>query len=312
MDLFVYMDLNSDQKSRVRRTASPRKVHFCVPGTTFDAAADVFLKSGIVLGNPPPDWFARHHTLQWVQLDSAGFGEYVDSDPSGDDARERPVISNLPGFFAETVAETCLAGILALKRGIDHCVRLKERRHWRGSAIRPELGTLTGSRVVLFAFGSINRRLADLLEPFNCRVSPFGQDWIPDDLDRALAVADVVVCNAPHTPRTAGVFDRDRLGRLPRTAIFVNAGRGTLLDEAELARRLREGRLAGAVIDVTAVEPLPTTHPFWDCPNLILTQHSAGGTADETDRKLEFFETNLARYDRGVPVNGIINSSRGY
>ncbi|UVK46611.1 hypothetical protein BPNPMPFG_002297 [Mesorhizobium sp. AR07] len=91
-----------------------------------------------------------------------------------------------------------------------------------------------------------------------------------------------------------------------------NFGRGSILDEGALADALEQGRLGGAVIDVTRDEPLPAGHRFWACPNIILTQHSGGGTTDELDRKIDVFLANLARFRAGTPLEGIVDFSRGY
>ena len=131
-------------------------------------------------------------------------------------------------------------------------------------------------------------------------------------MDPCLQCADAVVCVAPGTPNTDRVFHRKRLSLLPQTAIFVNAGRGAIVDEAALNEMLREGRLAGAAVDVTIEEPLPADHPFWDCPNMILTQHTGGGTAREADRKVEVFIANFERFVSSQPLQGIANISRGY
>ena len=75
---------------------------------------------------------------------------------------------------------------------------------------------------------------------------------------------------------------------------------------------LLPGAWGGAVIDVTLDEPLPDDHPFWICPNTIITQHSGGGTMDEIDRKIDVFAANLTRYRNGEPLVGTVDFSRGY
>lgn len=264
----------------------------------------------IVFGNPSPAALAANAALCWLQLESAGFGEYVGQDwsrPAG------PVqVTNLAGFFAEPVAESALAGILALCRGIDRLVRLQDRGIWEGDPIRTRLRRLQGARVVLFGHGAINRRLGALLAPFGCAITPFGRYWTDAELNSALSSADVVACCVPATPQTCGLFNAARIALLRPGAIFCNFGRGSLLDEEALDAALRADRLGGAVIDVTRDEPLPSGHPFWTSPNLILTQHSGGGSADEMDRKITVFLDNLSRFRAGQPLVGLVDFSRGY
>lgn len=310
MDIFVCLDLTDGQAARLRTVCGADRLHIrgCVPG---EAALDPsFPACEVALGNPPPAWLPQSAALRWVQLESVGFGEYRGLDwPT---LGRRVTLTNLAGFFAEPVAETALAGILALARGIDRLVRLQSARQWIGDPLRAELRTLTAAKVVLFGHGAINRRLAALLTPFGCSIAAFGSDWTDERLNAALSAADIVVSAVPETDATAGVFDAARLSLLKPSALFVNLGRGSVVDEDALAARLRDGRLGGAVIDVTVQEPLPPDHPFWSCPNTILTQHSGGGTADEIDRKIGHFADNLARYRAGQPLAGVVDFERGY
>ena len=267
---------------------------------------DDFRAARFAFGNPPVDWIMASPGLEWLQLESVGFAEYLSLPPGG------PKVTNLAGLFADPVAESALAGILALNRGIDRLTLLRQDTTWLGDALRPDLHLLTGARVVLFGMGAINRRLAELLAPFGCSITAFRSDWKSATLDAALGQADIVACVAPATSATADVFDARRLSLLPPQALFVNFGRGSLLDEAALAAALTANRLRGAVIDVTREEPLLSGHPFWTAPRLILTQHSAGGSEDEIDRKIDTFLANLARLRNGHALQGLVDFSRGY
>ncbi len=269
-----------------------------------------FDRAEIVFGNPPGDWVAASPALRWVQLESVGFGEYAGLDWIALGSRVR--MTNLAGFFAEPVAESILAGLLGLFRGIDRLAVLRDKGEWLGDGIRPSLRTLAGANVVLFGHGSINARVGDLLAPFGCTIVPFRSDWSDEALNAALASADAVISTVPDTPRTRLTFDRARLARMKPGALFLNFGRGSVVDDDALADALTSGALGGAVIDVTRDEPLPAGHRFWAVPNLILTQHSGGGTGDEIARKIKTFTDNLARYRRGEALVGEIDFSRGY
>lgn len=264
----------------------------------------------VAFGNPDPAALNGAGSLRWVQLESVGFGEYADLD--WDVLKHRLTLTNLAGFFADPVAETALAGLLALARGVDDLVRLQDKATWEGDPIRTQLWSLAGRHVVMVGYGAINQRLAALLSPFQCRITPIRSDTSAEDMDRALCTADIVVCTAPDTTATRGMFGAARLALLPPHAIFANLGRGSIVNEAALAEALNAGRIGGALLDVTEDEPLPVSHPFWTCKNTILTQHSGGGTADEMDRKIDVFLANFARYRDGAPLNGIVDMKRGY
>ena len=294
--------LASDQQRRLQEGAGDWDVAFQDPAHISDCP--------IVFGNPEPDVVAANRALNWMQLESVGFGEYADLDLSRDDGMVQ--VTNLAGFFADPVAETALAGILALGRGIDRLAMLKREVAWVGDPFREDLRLLKGASVLLFGLGAINRRLAELLSPFGCKITYFKSDWTADRLDAALPEADVVVATVPDLPATRGLFDTARLNRMKRGSLFCNFGRGSLVDETALAQSLDSEHLGGAVIDVTQDEPLPPDHAFWRCPNTIVTQHSAGGTTDELDRKIDVFLDNLARYRAGEPLDGLVDFKKGY
>ena len=188
----------------------------------------------------------------------------------------------------------------------------QRRVGWKEEVIRPSLSVIKDASVVLIGRGHINSRVAELLAPFGCKVQSFGSDLDTSELDQNLRKADIIVCCAPHTAQSQGLFGADRFSLLKPDALFLNFGRGSLIDEDALANALKAGQLGAAVIDVTRQEPLPVDHPFWTTPNLLLTQHTAGGSSDEVDRKIDFLFTNYARYRNGEPLLSPIDFKKGY
>jgi len=296
----VQVDLSKSQRTRL--SASARGCDLVWDGT-LDGC-------DVVFGNPEAIEMRDAADLKWVQLESVGFGEYLEMD--WDILGQRMTMTNLAGFFADPVAETALAGILALGRGIDRLVRHQSGSEWVGDPIRTNLGLLKNARVIMLGHGSINLRLAELLAPFHCDFTYFDSTASPQTIERGLPLADILVAAVPDTPATRNLMNGYRLGLLPSHAVLVNLGRGSLVDEVALADALQARKLGGAVLDVTSDEPLPGEHPFWTCPNTILTQHSGGGTTDELDRKIEFFLSNLARYQAGQTLTGRVDLTRGY
>jgi phosphoglycerate dehydrogenase-like enzyme len=132
-------------------------------------------------------------------------------------------------------------------------------------------------------------------------------------LDGLLPNADILVIAAPATGETRGLVTAERLDHLPQGAIVVNVARGSLLDEHALAKRLREGRLSGAVLDVFEREPLPSDSDLWDAPRLLLTPHvSATSPRGYWRRQLELFTDNLARFAAGRPMRNVVDKVAGY
>jgi len=270
----------------------------------------------VVFGNVPPAWLEQAPKVRWVQLDSAGVQAYV----SFNGARSSAPIAftHLRDFYGWAVAEAAVAGILAFYRQLPRLLAAQRERRWVKPEVEPAIGQLRGARVVILGAGAIGRRLAAVLEPFGCEVQFFArrtqaaQLHTRAELDARLASTDVLVNTLPQTPQTVGLLDRDRLWRLPPTALLVNVGRGSVLHEGALVEALDSGRLAGAVLDVTAVEPLPRESPFWLHPRVILTQHTAGRFPRETDEKLTRFLANFDRYQRGERLADEVDMARGY
>ena len=305
MSVFVCLPLTSEQSSRLQRALPAQNLHFHPAPEPDPVARETFDGCQTAFGNPPPSWIADSPTLRWIQLESVGFGEYAGLD--WQTLSPRVQMTNLAGFFSEPVAESILAGILSHYRGIGRLSNLQTNRKWSGNELRPLLKTLNGTQVLLFGRGDINRRVAELLGPFNCEIQSFGRNWEHPELQRALAKADIVICTVPDSPSTRGLFDGNLIGNIKHGGLFVNFGRGSLIDEAALADALDSGHLSGAVIDVTKDEPLPSTHRFWTCPNMLLTQHTGGGTTDEVDRKIDFFLANFDRQQRKEPLHSVID-----
>lgn len=219
---------------------------------------------------------------------------------------------------ATSVAEFAIAQILALAKlsaAMDAAVR---RGDW-GARHRLAPLELAGKTLFVIGFGRIGTRVARralafemrvlVFDPYVCasRIAEAGCQPVAT-LDAGLGQADVLSLHCPLTAETRGMIDGARLARLRTGALLVNTARGGLVDEPALAAALREGRLAGAALDVMVPEPLPPDDPLLAAPNLLLSPHVAGVTAESARRMaLEAAENVLAglsgRLDPAVLVN---------
>ena len=126
----------------------------------------------------------------------------------------------------------------------------------------------------------------------------------------ALREGDFVVILVPLTPETTGLIGVDALAAMKPTAWLVNIARGATVNETALREALEQRRIAGAILDVFATEPLPPSHPFWRLPNLVLTPHISGPSTPEEIAPV--FDDNLARYLAGKPLRHVVDRKRGY
>lgn len=205
------------------------------------------------------------------------------------------------GLHDGPVAEHALALTLALVRLLPLAMRQQQDHVWDdelGGAMMDRahdgrIITLDGANVTIWGFGSIASRLAPLLRALGAWVTGIARSTGPrhgfevfdeDSLPLVLAETDVLIMVLPRHGSTDAALNAERLAQLKPAALVVNVGRGTTVDEEALLAAVRSGRVAGAALDVTAVEPLPPSSPLWDEPNVLLTPHVASGRPQEADR----------------------------
>lgn len=224
--------------------------------------------------------------------------------------RERGVtVTNTPGVNAHAVAEHTMALILAVTRRIPAMDTGVRAGQWpRGMLVQ-----LEGKTLGIVGLGAVGRRVAKLAAPFGMRLlaSTHG-----DDAGRAAAVgarhvpietllreSDVVSLHLRLSGDTTRYLGRERLGLMKPTAFLINTARGDLVDRDALVDALRNGRLAGAALDVFHEEPVRADDPLLALPNVVLTPHNAGMTPEVIDVGLRRAVENVAAYLRGAPTN---------
>jgi phosphoglycerate dehydrogenase-like enzyme len=285
----------SDKRSRSVLTAGPRD------STVLDA--------DVAYGQPSPEDCIESASLRWVEASTAGYARY-DNEAFREGMRSRGCIfTNASRAFSDPCAEHGLAMMLALSRQLLPSYREQlGDRGWLHSAMREQSRLLARQTVVMLGFGSIGRRLAELLVPFSMRIyavrrqirSETGVSIVPEgSLTKVLAEADHVVDVLPENEATRGYVNARRIACFKTGARFYNLGRGATVDQDALLRGLESGKVGAAYLDVTTPEPLPPGHPLWTAPNCFITPHSAGGHRDEGLSLVRHFLANLAAFEKG-------------
>jgi phosphoglycerate dehydrogenase-like enzyme len=234
--------------------------------------------------------------LRVIQTLSAGVDWLVGRVP------EHVMVCNARGVYDAPLAEWVVGAILAMQRGLVQSRDAQARHDWE--AIEPP--ELSGRRVVILGLGSIGTAIADRLRPFGVEVIGVGRtarDGVRGlaDLDEVLRGADILVNILPLTSETTGLLDARRLGLLPDGALIVNAGRGRTIETAALVNELQSGRIRAA-LDVTDPEPLPSDHPLWELPNVLISPHMAGDSPASTIRSFELAGDQIRRFAAGEPL----------
>ena len=307
--------LPPDVLERLCRSVAPHAVRLAA-GTVSNlhpGEADPALAvAEVAFGQPDPQQVIESPRARWVHLSSAGYTRY-DTDAFRAALRSRGgVLTNSSSVYDAPCAEHALAMILALARQLpeSHDHQRGDRR-WPSDTLRRRQYLLDGQSILIYGYGAIGRRLAELLAPLRMRVTAVrrqarGDEGVtvvtPAAADALLPSADHVMNILPLSGATANFFDADRLARLSPRARFYNIGRGGTVDQAALTHALAQGWIAGAYLDVTTPEPLPPNHPLWAMRHCLITPHTAGGHATEFHRLADHFLANLRRYAAGEPL----------
>jgi phosphoglycerate dehydrogenase-like enzyme len=259
--------------------------------------------------------------LRWIHATSAGAGEQVRKAALPAEALKRVAITTSSGVHAVPLAEYAILGLLAVAKELPRFVEEQRAKAW--PEVRRPLRELDGQTLFLVGLGDIGRETARLGKALGMRTVGFRRtqgpppEWVdevhgPERLAELAGRADAMVVSLPLTDQTAGLIDRATIDRLPASCIFVNVGRGGVVDEPALIDALRERRIAGAVLDVFATEPLPEDSPLWTLPNVLVTPHAAALSARENERIVQLFVDNLRRYLDGRPLRYVVESGVFY
>jgi D-3-phosphoglycerate dehydrogenase len=253
-----------------------------------------------------------------IQQPTAGY-ENVDLDAA--DQKGIPVANAGPAN-AVAVAEHAVMGIIACLRHLREAITDAEHGGWDQQRwIDRDLDDLYQRSVGILGLGATGTALARRLKGFEAQTLYFKRHRLDPVEEQELAVtyierdellrrSQVLVLTLPLTPDTRSLMNAERLSMLPRGAVVVNVSRGAIVDEAALSEALRSGRLGGAALDVFEEEPLPPGHPLANLPNVILTPHIAGVTAQAKRNILINSIGNVARVLCGEAPEFVVNHPR--
>lgn len=224
------------------------------------------------------------------------------------------VVSNVPAYSAQSVAEAVLASIFALRRQL-FAYRDAALRQWPTSAqfcvhAQP-VQDVQGAVLGIVGKGAIGEAVARLATAVGMRVlfaehrgrSQIRSGYLP--FDEVLERSDVLSLHCPLSTATHGLIGTAELARIKPGAMLINTARGPLVDEAALLKALRIGHLGGAALDVLSTEPPAVTQPLLNLlhPNLIVTPHIAWASRSSLQRLAEALVANLTAFAAGEPIN---------
>lgn len=322
----VVQDLWPGRTQELGRVAPGLELVVAQSDAAFAAAVE---DADAAMGLLTPEVWRRARRLRWVQLPAAGVERYL-AIPG---IRESNlVLTNAQRIFAEGGAEHVMAMVLALARRLPVAFALQRDRKWEPEPLTgptpysgrgSELMELRGKTLLVAGLGGIGTEVARLASGIGMRViatrnsSRSGPPFVAyvglaDELPTLAREADVIVDCLPLTAETEKVFGEAFFAGVSRRALFVNISRGKTVDTEALLRAIQDGRIAAAGLDVTDPEPLPTEHPLWRLPNVIITPHIGGDSDGHMSRMWLLFEENLRRFTAGDRLLSVVDKERGY
>ncbi len=224
--------------------------------------------------------------------------------------RRNILVCNAAGYSTNAVAELAFGLMISLYRNIPECDIRTRSEGTKDGLVGPELKDKT---LGIVGTGAIGLRVAEIARAFGCDLLGYSRTQRSEaealgikyvSLDELMSTCDIVTLHMPSDESTKNMISKDKIALMKRSALLINTARGPIVDNQALAEALKEGKIAGAGIDVFETEPpIPETHPLVDSPNTVLTPHVAFATKEAMIIRAEIVFNNISQWLKGEPVN---------
>jgi phosphoglycerate dehydrogenase-like enzyme len=299
-----------------RLAAAQPNLSVIVAENETDAAGAIALADA-AFGTVSPALLRAASRLRWIQAPQAAppAGWY---DPEL--IAHAAVVTNFREIFNDHIGAHIMAFILAFARGLHRYLPQQLSREWRPAPLDTGVIHLPEATALIVGVGGIGAESARLAAAFGMQVlgvdsrrevAPPGVAELHPAaaLDSLLPRADFVILTVPHTPSTEGFMNRARFQLMKRSAFFINIGRGMTTRLDDLVAALNAGEIAGAALDVFEQEPLPSDHPMWTTPGVLITPHTAGFGPYLDDRRYDILSDNCRRFLAGEPLRNVVDKA---
>lgn len=260
------------------------------------AKADILITLGEDL---TPELVEMAANLKWINVISAGLDQmpFKILDDKG------ILVTNARGIHKIPMAEYTIAMMLQVSRSTKQLIANEQRGKWDRTV---KMNEISGKTIGILGVGAIGGEIARLAKAFNMKVVGMNRSGNPvenvDEIYQAdhvmgvLSQADFVVSVLPSTKATYHFLREEHFKTMKPSAIFINIGRGSTVNEDDLINALEQGYLHHAVLDVMDQEPLPENHPFWSMEKVTVTPHLSGISKQYQPRAIAIFQENLAKF----------------
>ena len=313
--VYTFLPLNKENQAQLESSAYDCEfIHFQKNKPALEQIQD----ANIIIGNIQPDYLSQMPNLELVQLISAGANNYTDEKIIPKNVK----LANASGAYGLAISECMIGGILSLMKHFPTYQTYQHQHEWKDAG---KVKSIYNSNVLVLGLGDIGNEFAKKMNALGACITGIKRhiqskpDYIDqlytmDTLYTCLESADIIACSLPGTKDTYHLFDEKALSHVKPGAIFVNVGRGSLIDSSLLKHALETGIFQGAYIDVTEPEPLDANSSLWDVPNLIITPHTTGGFhLNETlNRIVKIASTNIYNICHDKEIINQVDRRAGY
>lgn len=313
----VLVALDMEQRHREKLMAAGEGCEFVFTGMN-EASEEQVQWADVIIGNVPAGYIKASAHLELLQLFSAGTDPYIVPDVLS----EKTVLANATGAYGKAVSEHAFALTLMLQKKLHLYRDNQNLSRWKDEG---PVTSVSDSTVVVVGLGDIGRHYARLVHNMGAHVigikrragdCPDCVDelCLNEDLDRAIARADIIASFLPGTGGTWHLYNADRFAIMKPNAIFINCGRGSAVDSEALYCALSCGKIAAAGVDVAETEPLPPDSKLWKLENLVITPHISGNfhLPDILERVVDIACTNLRANLGGGEYINAVDMKTGY
>jgi phosphoglycerate dehydrogenase-like enzyme len=311
-------NLTAKEQERIR--AISKNINLQI---VLDPRSPALEEAEVIIGNISGSMIPRAKKLKWVQATHAG----MEGMPK--EMIEHPlVLTNMQKIFSPVIAETAIALLLSLTRGLaQFAIPNFQQKKWVSNPPGDsdvKLTDLYNKTIGIVGMGGIGSETARRLHyGFNMRVlatdaKPLHKPDFVEELHdptwfkEMVPQVDVLMSAAPLTKETREMFNEEVFNKMKPDSYFINVSRGGLVKQSALIDALKSKKIRGAGLDVVTPEPLPPDNPLWTCPNLVITAHNSGAADIRGVRLFDLVVENVRRYTLGLPLMNVVDKEKGY
>lgn len=255
------------------------------------------------------------HKLKWIQLSSIG----IDQVPKEYLLEKNILLTNNKGGYSIPMGEWVVLKILEMLKRSKNFYKKQDKKIWK---IDTSVLELYGKTIGFIGTGSIAYESAKRLTGFEANVyglnttgrnvDYFDKCFSISEFDKFLSLCDILVLTIPYTEKTHHLLNENKFKIMKDGVYIVNVSRGSIINEADLIKYLKNGKIRFAALDVFENEPLNENNPLWDLDNVIITPHNSWVSEMRNERRYNVIYENMKRYIKGEKLINIVDLKKGY